>query len=62
MIEPKEVDQISSISGVDQLDDWLSVPTTGVVEALERLEGDLLILGVAGKMGPTSRLDGASST
>jgi dTDP-4-dehydrorhamnose reductase len=35
------------------LDDLLSEPTPGVIEALGRLEGDLLILGVGGKMGPT---------
>ena len=42
-----------SIPSPDALDDLLSTPTPGVVEALARLEGDLLILGVGGKMGPT---------
>jgi uncharacterized protein YbjT (DUF2867 family) len=41
------------ITGVEQLEDLLSEPTPGVVETLGRLEGDLLVLGVAGKMGPT---------
>jgi nucleoside-diphosphate-sugar epimerase len=36
-----------------QLDDLLSTPTPGVVETLGRLDGDILILGVGGKMGPT---------
>ena len=37
----------------EQLDDLLSEPTAGVIETLGRLQGDLMILGVAGKMGPT---------
>jgi nucleoside-diphosphate-sugar epimerase len=41
------------IAGEDQLDELLSEPTPGVVECLGRLDGDLLVLGVAGKMGPT---------
>jgi nucleoside-diphosphate-sugar epimerase len=35
------------------LDDLLSTPTPGVVETLAKLDGDLVILGVGGKMGPT---------
>jgi nucleoside-diphosphate-sugar epimerase len=41
------------IQSVEQLDELLSEPTPGVLEALGRLDGDLLILGVGGKMGPT---------
>jgi len=36
-----------------QLEDLLSAPTRGVIDALGRLEGDLIVLGVGGKMGPT---------
>ena len=36
-----------------QLEDIMSTPTPEVVEAMAELEGDLLILGVGGKMGPT---------
>ena len=36
-----------------QLDDLLSEPTDGLVEMKRRLDGDMVILGVAGKMGPT---------
>jgi hypothetical protein len=43
----------STIDSIDQLDDLLSTPTPGVVEALSKLPGDILILGVGGKMGPT---------
>jgi len=42
-----------TIESADQLDDLLSEPTAGVLETLRWLEGDLLILGVGGKMGPT---------
>jgi nucleoside-diphosphate-sugar epimerase len=38
---------------VEQLEDLLSAPTLEVVETLSRLPGDILVLGVAGKMGPT---------
>ena len=38
---------------VEALEEALSRPTPQVVEALSRLDGDLLILGVGGKMGPT---------
>lgn len=36
-----------------ELDEALSRPTTADVEALSNMEGDLLILGVSGKMGPS---------
>ncbi|HVX61591.1 MAG TPA: NAD-dependent epimerase/dehydratase family protein [Pirellulales bacterium] len=42
-----------TIENEDQLDDLLSEPTPEVVAALGRLSGDILVLGVAGKMGPS---------
>ena len=41
------------IRDVDQLEQWLSEPTDEVIETMRRLEGDVLVLGVGGKMGPT---------
>ena len=38
---------------VEQLELALSEPTAGVLNTLERSPGDLMVLGVAGKMGPT---------
>jgi nucleoside-diphosphate-sugar epimerase len=38
---------------VEMLEESLSRPTPGVVRTLSSLAGDLLILGVGGKMGPT---------
>ena len=37
----------------DDLEDRLSEPTEAVIEPLARLPGDILFLGVAGKMGPS---------
>jgi nucleoside-diphosphate-sugar epimerase len=41
------------IENTEHLEELLSDPTEQVVEALARLEGDIVLLGVAGKMGPT---------
>ncbi len=41
------------ISDVDQLEELLSRPNPGVVETMGRLDGDILVLGIGGKMGPT---------
>jgi nucleoside-diphosphate-sugar epimerase len=43
----------ASIQDVDHLDNLLSEPTDGVVETLARWDGDLLVLGAGGKMGPS---------
>ncbi len=42
-----------TIRNVDELDLLLSNPPQGVVDTFSRLEGDVIVLGVAGKMGPT---------
>jgi len=41
------------IGDEEQLDELLSRPPQAVVDLVGRLSGDILILGVAGKMGPT---------
>src|SRR5262245_54308414 len=41
------------IESTERLDELLSEPTAGVVETLSKLDGDILILGVGGKMEPT---------
>lgn len=43
----------AGFTSVDELESFLSTPTEGLVEELGRLDGDLLILGVGGKVGPT---------
>jgi nucleoside-diphosphate-sugar epimerase len=41
------------IQSEEELDELLSQPSQADVEAIKRLNGDLLILGAAGKMGPS---------
>ena len=41
------------IGSVDELDELLCRPTRALIDDLAALDGDLMILGVAGKMGPT---------
>ncbi|MFN7141778.1 MAG: NAD-dependent epimerase/dehydratase family protein, partial [Limisphaerales bacterium] len=43
----------NSIASVEELDELLSEPTPVAIDTLRRLEGDIILLGVAGKMGPT---------
>src|SRR5437588_3289083 len=43
----------ATIQTEEQLEDLLSEPTPEVIQTLGRLPGDILFLGVAGKMGPT---------
>ncbi len=42
-----------SIASVERLEDLLSEPSDAVVSTLSRAEGDILLLGVGGKMGPS---------
>lgn len=37
----------------EELEEFMSRPSAALVEDLARIDGDILILGVAGKMGPT---------
>ena len=45
--------ELKSIRDEEHLEELLSEPTEGVVRTMRELEGDILVLGVAGKMGPT---------
>ena len=42
-----------SIRDVDHLEDLMSTPSDGVIETLGRLDGDIIVLGAGGKMGPS---------
>jgi nucleoside-diphosphate-sugar epimerase len=44
---------VDRIEDREHLETLLSEPTEQVIDLLSRLEGDLIILGVSGKMGPT---------
>jgi nucleoside-diphosphate-sugar epimerase len=41
------------IENIEQLEELLSEPAEGVVETFRGLEGDILLLGVGGKIGPS---------
>jgi nucleoside-diphosphate-sugar epimerase len=47
------VKQPEHITSVKELEDRLSEPSEGVIDTLGRLEGDLVLLGAGGKMGPS---------
>src|SRR5690242_21778083 len=47
---PNEKD---SIPNVEELEDLLSLPTDSLIQVFRSLDGDIGILGVGGKMGPT---------
>lgn len=47
------VHQPATIADEAMLDDMLSAPSEALVETLAKLDGDITILGVGGKMGPT---------
>src|SRR5688572_23340725 len=42
-----------AIQSVEQLDELLSEPTQPVVELSRRVEGEIILLGAAGKIGPS---------
>jgi len=52
-MQPTELDLPERIPSVEQLEDVMTTPSAALVDDLARLDGDLLILGVGGKMGPT---------
>ena len=41
------------INSVEELEDRLSTPSEALIEEMTQLKGDILILGVGGKMGPS---------
>ena len=43
----------ASIRDVEQLEELLSEPSAAAIDAMRRIAGDVIVLGVAGKMGPT---------
>src|SRR5271154_6667873 len=42
-----------TISDIAALDDLLCRPSQALIDDLQKIDGDIMILGVAGKMGPT---------
>ena len=44
---------MNAVQTVEQLEQLLSEPTEVVVEMMHRLQGDIILLGAAGKIGPS---------
>jgi nucleoside-diphosphate-sugar epimerase len=44
---------VSGFADVEALEDFMTTPDAALVKDLSTVEGDILVLGVAGKMGPT---------
>ena len=42
-----------TISDIATLDELLCRPSQALIDDLQKVDGDIMILGVAGKMGPT---------
>jgi hypothetical protein len=38
---------------LEQLEDVMSQPSAALMQTLQKVDGDILVLGVGGKMGPT---------
>lgn len=47
---------IDKIGNEDQLDELISRPTTEAIEMFSRIDGDIIILGISGKIGPSLAL------
>ena len=45
-----------TVTGVDQLEELLAAPTPELADLMRRLDGDIMILGIAGKIGVSLRL------
>jgi uncharacterized protein YbjT (DUF2867 family) len=52
-VRHEELRTLDRIDDVEQLEELLSRPTPGVIETMRRVEGDLIVLGVGGKIGPS---------
>ena len=44
---------MQTILNTDDLETELSRPTPAVIDTLRHIEGDVIVLGAGGKMGPT---------
>lgn len=47
---------IDKIGNEDQLDELISRPTTETIEMFSRIDGDIIFLGISGKIGPSLAL------
>src|SRR5688572_20669723 len=49
----RELNALERIRDLDHLEELLSDPSEGVIDTMSRLQGDIIVLGVGGKMGPS---------
>jgi len=47
------VESLAPLDSIERLEERLSRPTAGVLDTLRRIEGDIVVLGAGGKLGPT---------
>ena len=47
------MDYPERFGSVEELENFLSRPTEGLIDMMKRIDGDVMILGIAGKMGVT---------
>jgi hypothetical protein len=52
-LEPKMINYPEKIINEEQLEELLSRPTPEVIKLMSQLEGDIIFLGIAGKIGPS---------
>jgi nucleoside-diphosphate-sugar epimerase len=52
-VPENRLQSLPSVKDVEQLEDVLSQPTPELIEMMGRLEGDVIVLGACGKIGPT---------
>lgn len=51
--QQKDLTMQKTISDIPQLEDLLSQPSDAAQDAIDQIDGDIMILGVGGKMGPS---------
>ena len=49
------------LDSIEKLDNLLAIPHSEVIEMMKRLSGDIMILGVAGKMGVTMAMQAVNA-
>jgi len=53
MVGKQKQTESSRFESIDELEEHLTRPSHALVEAIRQMEGDLMVLGAGGKMGPT---------
>ena len=51
MMDVKSVEEI--MTDIKSLEEIMTVPSSELIEDIKKMDGNILILGIGGKMGPT---------